>query len=151
MKRWLSPLLAALLLLTSDGAVAQGDEPSLRIRLTAGETVLYATLEDNSASRDLLSRLPLSLDWQDYNATEKIAYPEAPLELSDALDNCDPDVGTLAYYAPWGNLCLFYRDFRHSEGLVPLGHIEGDVEALTAFEDGFVMLMERANEPASAS
>lgn len=33
----------------------------------------------------------------------------------------DPEVGDLAYYAPWGNLAVFYRDFRFSEGLILLG------------------------------
>ena len=34
--------------------------------------------------------------------------------------------GTLALYAPWGNLSVFYKPFRESRGLVPLGRfVEG--------------------------
>jgi hypothetical protein len=34
------------------------------------------------------------------------------------------------YYAPWGNLALFHKDFRYSEGLVRLGRIDSGIEAL---------------------
>ncbi|WP_394287896.1 cyclophilin-like fold protein [Corynebacterium variabile] len=37
----------------------------------------------------------------------------------------------IAYYAPWGNLAIFYRDFPRSPGLVILGHINGPLDALT--------------------
>jgi hypothetical protein len=29
---------------------------------------------------------------------------------------------------PWGNLAIFYRDFRYSKGLIPLGVIESGVD-----------------------
>lgn len=84
------------------------------IRLTMEDATLYILLEENSASRSLLAQLPMTLTFEDYNATEKIAYPEEALDTSDAPDRCDPEIGTLAYYAPWGNLCIFYRDFQES-------------------------------------
>jgi len=40
------------------------------------------------------------------------------------------DVGDIAYYASWGNLALFYRDFGWSAGLVRLGRLDGGVEIL---------------------
>ena len=43
-----------------------------------------------------------------------------------APESCTPDAGTLALYAPWGNLSVFYKPFRESRGLVPLGRfVEG--------------------------
>jgi hypothetical protein len=41
-------------------------------------------------------------------------------------------VGDITYYAPWGNLAIFYRDFGYSSGLVSLGRIESGIEALSA-------------------
>jgi len=38
--------------------------------------------------------------------------------------------GDIAYYAPWGSLAIFHRDFSYSRGLVRLGRLEGHVEAL---------------------
>jgi hypothetical protein len=37
------------------------------------------------------------------------------LSTSGARPGSDPDVGDIAYYAPWGNLALFYRNFGYSE------------------------------------
>jgi hypothetical protein len=40
-----------------------------------------------------------------------------------------PSVGDIAYFAPWGNLALFYKDFTYSEGLIVLGKLDGDSES----------------------
>jgi hypothetical protein len=34
------------------------------------------------------------------------------------------DRGDITYYAPWGNLALFYRDFPYSNGLIRLGTLD---------------------------
>ena len=48
---------------------ASTGESQLKIKLTistaGGEKAVYATLYDNSVSRDLLSRLPLTLEFSD--------------------------------------------------------------------------------------
>ena len=41
-----------------------------------------------------------------------------------------PSAGDLAYYSPWGNLAIFYEDFRYSAHLVRPGRIDSGVEAL---------------------
>jgi hypothetical protein len=42
----------------------------------------------------------------------------------------DPSIGDITYYAPWGNLAVFYKDFGYSQGLVKLGRIDSGVETL---------------------
>ena len=39
-------------------------------------------------------------------------------------------MGDVTYYAPWGNLALFHRDFEYSSGLVKLGALYSGIEAL---------------------
>lgn len=39
--------------------------------------------------------------------------------------------GDIAYYAPWGNLAIFHREFGYSSGLVRLGRLDSGVEALS--------------------
>jgi hypothetical protein len=95
-----------------------------------GQTVI-ADLKDNASSRDLVAQLPLTLNFEDYHATEKIAYPPRKLATQDAPEGFDPSVGTVAYYAPWGNLALFYKDFGYSKSLVNLGNIVSGLDALT--------------------
>lgn len=142
LKRHLIMTLIAGLLLTTSG-IARGGEKSAMLRLVFEGGELSVALEDNAASRDLLSMLPLTLTFEDYNGTEKIAYPPRKLNLEDAPDSCDPDQGSFAYYAPWGNLAIFYRDFRESRGLVPLGNIVSGTEALSRMEGSFSARLEK--------
>lgn len=96
---------------------------AIRIRLASGESV-SATLTDSEAARGFRALLPLKLDLSDYNATEKIADLPGSLSIRDEPAGIDPEPGDLAYYAPWGNLALFYKDFGYSRGLVRLGRLD---------------------------
>ena len=136
MKKTLCQFFALLLTIGLSMPALAGELPVLQLSVEGGSLTL--TLEDNSAARSLFSQLPLTLTFEDYNGMEKVAYPPEALDLSDAPDSCHPGVGTLAYYAPWGNLCIFYGDFQYSEGLVPLGHVEGGMELLTSLEGNFI-------------
>ena len=50
----------------------------------------------------------------------KIFYPPKKLDTSKTpLANAKN--GTLAYYAPWGNVVMFYGDFGSASGLYELG------------------------------
>ncbi|WP_333982538.1 cyclophilin-like fold protein [Ectopseudomonas khazarica] len=101
------------------------------IRIVFGEHIVSATLEDNPSTRDFIAQLPLSLDLDDYSSTEKIAYLPRKLTTTGAPPGVDPDVGDIAYYAPWGNLALFYQDFGYSDGLIRLGRITAGLEHLS--------------------
>lgn len=102
----------------------------MSIQLTINEQVLFATLEDSAAARDLLSLLPMTLDLEDYAATEKIAQLPKKLSTAGAPAGTTPSVGDITYYAPWGNLAIFYKDFSYSTGLIKLGQIKGDIQVL---------------------
>jgi hypothetical protein len=67
---------------------------------------------------------------EDFNGTEKITFLPRKLSTESAPAGFDPSVGDISYYAPWGNLAVFYRDFRYSSGLVKLGAIESGGAAL---------------------
>jgi hypothetical protein len=103
---------------------------TMRIRMNVEGKALAATLEDNATTREFAALLPLTLTLTDYNATEKISDLPKRLSTKGAPPGSDPAVGDISYYAPWGNLAVFYRDFGYSEGLVKLGTIESGIEAL---------------------
>jgi hypothetical protein len=105
-----------------------------RIRLAVGNTAFTATLLGNDSSRDFMALLPLHLTLTDYAGTEKVSDLPRRLSTTDAPAGIDPDVGDITYYAPWGNLAIFYRDFGYSRGLVKLGSIEGDTEFLAGLD-----------------
>ncbi|MDR3221192.1 MAG: hypothetical protein LBU46_04170, partial [Candidatus Accumulibacter sp.] len=66
----------------------------------------------------------------DYASTEKIGGLPKKLSTLEVPAGYDPKTSDIAYDAPRGNLSIFYRDFRHSAGLVRPGRIGGSGEAL---------------------
>jgi len=102
----------------------------MKIRLTINGKSTTATLIDSPTVRDFLALLPLTLQLDDSASTEKIAYLPKKLSTQGAPAGVDPDVGDITYYAPWGNLAIFYRDFGYSTGLIKLGRFDSGIEAL---------------------
>ena len=111
-----------------EGSTMNTSEP-YKINITIGDTILTATLYDNPTTRDLIALLPLDLTLEDYAATEKICYLPQKLSQTDAPSGFDPSVGDITYYAPWGNLAIFYKDFGYASGLISLGKIDHSIEA----------------------
>lgn len=103
---------------------------TMKIRIDVGGTMIMATLDDTETSQDFVSLLPLTLTLTDYAETEKISDLPRRLSTQGAPSGSDPSVGDITYYAPWGNLALFYRDAPYARGLVRLGRIDGSVDAL---------------------
>ena len=66
----------------------------------------------------------------DYAATEKISDLPRRLSTEGAPLGSDPSVGDIAYYSPWGNLALFYKDSGYASKLVKLGKLNSGAEAL---------------------
>jgi hypothetical protein len=106
-------------------------EFSMQITIEVEGTTLTAILEDTEAARDFASLLPLLLTLEDYASTEKISDLPRRLSTQGAPAGITPKVGYLAYYAPWGNLAIFHKDFRYSSGLVKLGTLDSGVELLS--------------------
>lgn len=125
----------------SDICIAEETQVKKIKMLFAGEQAVVV-LDDHPAVRDLLSMLPMTVTFEDYNGIEKIGYLQRKLHTEGSPSNCDPSVGTFAYYAPWGNLSVFYQDFRHSEGLVPLGRIESGMNSLARMQGDFSVRLE---------
>lgn len=98
----------------------------MKIKITVNGQVATATLINCAATKDFIAQLPLTVTLEDYASTEKITYLPKKLSISDSPAGFDPDVGDITYYAPWGNLAIFYRDFGYASGLVNLGKIDGD-------------------------
>ncbi|MEG5172140.1 cyclophilin-like fold protein [Microcoleus sp. B3-D7] len=102
----------------------------MKINIKVGNKVITATLIDSKTTQDFISLLPLTLTLEDHANTEKVSDLPRRLSTEDAPPGSDPAVGDIAYYAPWGNLAMYYNDFGYSNGLVILGKIDGDIETL---------------------
>lgn len=101
---------------------------NMKIQIRIGTQKFTATMEDNPSAKDFISMLPLTLTLEDYAATEKIAYLPRTLSTAQAPNGVDPGIGDITYYAPWGNLAIFHRDFGYSKGLIRLGKLDSDIE-----------------------
>ena len=77
-------------------------------------------LNDSQAAKDLIAQQPSTVKLSNYAGDEKMFYPEQELSTA-ATPHADAKVDTLGYYAPWGDVCLFYRNFGRDSGLYELG------------------------------
>lgn len=101
----------------------------MKITMTFNGTTMTATLYDNPSARDFASMLPLDLRIEDFGGNEKIVHLPRKLteEGSGPFGNERP--GDLCYFKPWGNLALFYDDYRW-DGLIRLGRFDWGFEPL---------------------
>ena len=118
-------------------------EVELKIRIVIGETVLTGTMYENPTTMDFLSMLPLTLKLEDYARTEKISYLPRKLSVKDAPSGSDPSPGDIAYYSPWGNLAIFYKDFGYASGLIILGTLDSGTDLLSKLEGSIAARIER--------
>ena len=94
---------------------------ALTINVTANGKTTVFQLNNSTAARELAAQLPLDIDVENYSHDEKIFYPPKKLKTSDT-PKANARAGTLAYYAPWGDVVMFYKDFGSASGLYELGH-----------------------------
>jgi hypothetical protein len=137
----LAMTLGAIACDAHDGSARPGAKPAadpttrpagnMKINLKLQDKTLSATLYDTPAARDFASMLPLTLTLEDYSKTEKISDLPRKLTREGAPAGADPAAGDIAYYAPWGNLAVFYKNFRYSDGLILLGRLDGGAETLS--------------------
>ena len=102
----------------------------IRIKLTFNNKEIIVRMNDNKAARDFIELLPLKLDFRDYAGTEKVSDLPKKLSKDGAPSGSKPSAGSFAYYSPWGNLAVFYKDFQYSNGLIILGETEAGLENL---------------------
>jgi hypothetical protein len=121
-----------------------GDRNATPIRIAFGDTQLTGTLSDNATARELADQLPLTLTFGDHNNVEKTAPLPPELSVDGAPDGHDPAAGDLGYWAPGGDLVLYYDDSApYFDGIVRIGELEGGLEALERQNDDLSVSIER--------
>lgn len=108
----------------------------MRIRLTAGDTVLNATLDDNATARDFAALLPLTLRMNDLFQREK--YSHLPRSLTAGGEpQSSYEVGDIAYWSPGPDIAIFYHHDGQSipaPGIVILGKIDSGADAFKKYD-----------------
>lgn len=105
---------------TGESAAVPAD--SLQISVQFGENTVVYELNNGTAANSLYEQLPLTIQVEDYSNNEKIFYPPQTLDTSDS-PLAQTGAGTLAYYAPWGDVVFFYDDYHENPSLFELGHV----------------------------
>ena len=96
-------------------------EATMKISVKANGKITVFELNNSTAAKDLYDQLPLNIKVENYSDNEKIFYPPRKLNTADT-PMADAKAGTLAYYAPWGDVVIFYKNFGSASGLYELGH-----------------------------
>ncbi|MER8750460.1 cyclophilin-like fold protein [Mesorhizobium sp. M1050] len=115
---------------SQEGEAPVSQEPTdMKIRMIFNGRTMTATLYDNLSARDFFSMLPLDLEIEDYAHNEKIAYLPRKLTEKGSGPFANEQPYDLYYFMPWGNLAMFYADYRHP-GLIRLGRFDEGEQAL---------------------
>lgn len=122
----------------STSSVPAREQEQMRIRIAIGDERLEATIVDSAAGRDLIARLPLTIDMTDHGSVEKTGPLPAPLSTEDQPDGADPEVADVGYYAPGNDLVLYYGDQSFFPGIVIIGRLDGDAAGRIAAMPGVV-------------
>ncbi len=97
-----------------------GNKTAMFIQVLANDMTTVFKLNESQASKELYAQLPLSIAVEDYGGKEKIFYPPKKLGTS-GTPSANAQAGTIAYYAPWGDVVMFYKKFGSASGLYELG------------------------------
>ncbi|WP_319524876.1 cyclophilin-like fold protein [uncultured Desulfosarcina sp.] len=113
----------------SGKAIIEKNEPNapetktaMKISVTANRNTTVFELNNSGAAKSLYAQLPLRIKVENYGSNEKIFYSPKKLDTADTPQAAAHETGTLAYYAPWGDVVMFYGDFGPAPGLYELGH-----------------------------
>lgn len=112
---------------TTSSETEENDMESTQVAVTCGDLQVVYELNDSPAAQGLLSQLPLTVEVEDFSTNEKVFYPPQELDTTDT-PLAVGGAGTLAYYAPWGDVVLFYDSFSANGSLYELGEAVSGVE-----------------------
>ena len=116
-----------------------------QIFIQSGDNVVVYELNDSAAAASLYEQLPLTLAVEDYSTNEKIFYPPQELDISDS-PLAEGGAGTLAYYAPWGDIVMFYDDYQENPSLFELGRIVSGGELVSQMSGTITVSAEAPSE-----
>lgn len=93
-----------------------------------GQSIVFE-LNDSLAAKQLYDQLPLTIEIEDFSTNEKVFYPPTALDVTDT-PQAGGSIGTLAYYAPWSDVVLFYDSYQPNTSLYELGQVISNGELI---------------------
>ena len=127
--------------------MAETEEEPMKISVSSGDAMVVFELNDSPASQALIAQLPLEISVEDYSTNEKIFYPPEKLDIT-GTPLAGGKIGTLAYYAPWGDVVMFYGAFGKNGSLYELGTAASGEDFIQRLSG--IITIENVEEPTSA-
>ena len=118
---------------------AHGGTP---IRIIVDDNLVTGMLWDNATSRSLIDQLPLTLTFSDFNRVEKIGRVPLPLSMEGMPEGDDPEPNDIGYYAPSGDLVLYYGDVGYWPGIARIGQFTSDLDPIQHQDQNFTATIE---------
>ena len=117
---------------------------AMYISVRAKGNITLFKLNNSHAAKALYEQLPLTIKAEPYSDNEMIFYPPEKLS-TDHTPMANAKAGTLAYYAPWGDVVMFYKDFGSASGLYELGNSVSGGDHISEMTG--TLLVEKGSEP----
>lgn len=99
-----------------------------RMKITVGDTVLYATLEDNDTARAIAEMLPMTLSMMDLYGRE-MCYRFANALPANEARTRGYDVGEIVYWPPRHSFVILYEQNGERFEMQSIGRLESGVDA----------------------
>lgn len=116
---------------SGDVVQKQGDSretvKDMKLKITVGDKVLTATLYDNAATRELISRLPLTLPMEDLYEREVVYHFDKALPVEQEKRGAY-EVGDISYWSPRKSFVIFYKQNGEIINLQKIGRLDSSVE-----------------------
>lgn len=105
-------------------AVLTGGTMAQDLELSIGANTYTISLYDSKEAQLLLDKLPVTLTFENFGRNERIADLPSRLPITSYKESVEVKRGSLAYYVPWGNLCVFRVNYQSPNDLVLLGEMD---------------------------
>ncbi|MDO4567147.1 MAG: cyclophilin-like fold protein [Oscillospiraceae bacterium] len=96
------------------------DEEVMKVSIKSAEYEIIYELNDSQAAKELYAQLPLELEVEPFSNNEMTFYPPKKLSTGDTPLS-GGEIGSLSYYAPWGDVVMFYAPCSPNGSLYELG------------------------------
>lgn len=136
--------LSVAFITINDSAIfgAYGKEDYMnKIKMTFDNQEVVIKVFEGKTSEDFLKQLPLILPFEDFGGIEKIAYLNQKLIVAN--EDSKGEKSDFCYYAPWGNLTVFYKEYGNAHGLVKIGYIQEGKEYLAKIKNDTKIKIEK--------
>lgn len=106
------------------------EETKMQISIKDARYELLYKLNDSTAAKELMAQLPLTVEVEPFSNNEMTFYP--PKRLSTANTPLSGgEIGSLSYYAPWGDVVMFYAPCSPNGSLYEIGKIVSGTENIS--------------------